>query len=197
MRRSLVRFCLLVMAAVVTTPTVALAQNTSAFTALDLDACESLSAPTGDLANNDGHTEDGGHTEDEMVDNSWRGKCPGYGAIPIYASEDDLRVDLDAGVPNDRFETPWFFNLPHSTVEWRLDAAGVPFALIHRFWSDGLENRRSMLGVSKIGRPGAPGCMVAMIDGSVPDANARATALADAILDRVQCSDLDTYLIIE
>lgn len=165
------------------------AQNSSVFTELDLDACETLSPVPRDSSDE--------AAEDAMDDAGWSGKCPGYGAIPIFASEGDLRFDIDAGVRNGRFETPWFFNLPHTTVEWRLDAQAQPFALIHRFWSDGLENRRSMLGVSKIGRPGEPGCMVALIAGDVPDANARATALADAIVDRIQCSDLVTYLIIE
>lgn len=159
----------------------AFAQNTSVFTELDLDACNAQFVIV----------------DEETEAGNWQGVCPGYAGYPIYATEGDLRFDIDVGVRNDRFETPWFFNLPHTTVEWRIDAEEEPIALIHRFWSDGEGDRRSMLGVTKVGWPGEPGCLVALIAGSVPDANARATALADAIVDRIKCSDLDTYLIIE
>ena len=154
------------------------AENTSVFTPLDLDACTPLASGLDDESG------------------SWKGRCRGLGAVALTVSEGDLRFDLDAGVPNERFETAYFFNIPHTTLEWRLDSDGTPFALIHRFWSSAPAFPGSALGVSKIGTPGEPGCMVALIKGDIPDANARATAFADAILDRIKCSDIDTFLII-
>ena len=51
-----------------------------------------------------------------------------------------------------------------------------------------------MLAVSKIGTPGEPGCMVGLFRGDVPDVNSRATALADAVVDRLDCAELVTFM---
>jgi hypothetical protein len=154
------------------------AQNSSVFTTLDLDDC------AGSVTIIDEETEEG----------YWSGVCEGLDGITVFATEGDLRFDVDFGVENDRFETAPFFNEPHSTIEWRLDASGKPFAVIHRFWSSGFSEGTSMLAVSKIGTPGEPGCMVGLFRGDVPDVNARATALADAVVDRLDCAELVTFL---
>lgn len=162
-------------------PTAALAQNSSVYTALDLDACAGtlrvVDEPTGETA--------------------WSGVCAGHDGIAVLVADGDDRYDLDFGLDNDRFETAPFFNEPHSVIEWRLSGAGEAFAVIHRFWSSGFTPRFSMFGVSKVGRPGAPGCLVALFDGSLPDANARAVALADAMVDRLDCAQLPAPLMLE
>mgnify|MGYP001549234687 CR=1 FL=1 len=156
----------------------ATAQNSSQFTTLNLDDC------AGSVTIIDEETEEG----------FWSGVCQGLDGIPVFATEGDLRFDMDFGVRNDRFETAPFFNEPHSTIEWRLDAAGQPFAVIHRFWSSGFSEGTSMLAVSKIGTAEKPGCMIGLFRGDVPDVNARATALADAVADRLDCDELVTFL---
>lgn len=154
------------------------AQNSSAFTTLDLDAC----AGTVTII------------DEDSGEGYWSGVCEGFAGIDVIATEGDLRFDVDFGVKNDRFETAPFFNEPHSTIEWRLNSDGSPFAVIHRFWSNGLGDQVSMLAVSKIGTPLQPGCMVGLFKGDVPGVNARATALADSVVDRLDCADLVTFI---
>ena len=110
-------------------------------------------------------------------------RCPGYGGVPLYVTESDLRYDVDAGVRNDAFETPSGFNALGQTVEWRL-RRGRPFAVIVRYDVDGpggtAAERRSDLAVVKVGREGAPGCLVGYVPASAtPDQNTAARRLAD------------------
>ena len=173
----MVRFLLPLIASVVAAAA-AHAQNSSVFTRLDLDAC----AATLTLL------------DEETGETAWSGTCPGHDGLSVFISDGDDRYDVDIGVKNDRFETAPFFNEPHSVIEWRLDRQGDAFAVIHRFWSSGFSPRFSMLGVSKVGTSREPGCLVALFAGDVPDANARAVALADAVVDRIDCADLVTFM---
>lgn len=116
-------------------------------------------------------------TEGEFIEYT----CSGLGAVPLYAALGDGRMDLDAGVRNDRFQGLGAFNDIAPTIEWRL-AGGEPVAVIFRYVDAGGEApkpRRTVLAVEKVGRPGAPGCRVAQLGGEVPDVNARARAIAD------------------
>lgn len=137
---------------------------TSAYSGLDLKRCKLLERGT----------------EGEWA--VWR--CPGYGGVPLIVESGDGRHDIDAGVPDneDHWSAP-FDDIP-ARVEWRLDR-GKPFAIIYRLTVATPERpRTSRLLVETIGRTGRPGCRVADIPGSAPDANARARRAADRILAR-------------
>ena len=119
-------------------------------------------------------------------------RCPGYGGVPLYVTEGDLRYDVDAGVRNDAFETPSGFNALGETVEWRL-RGGRPFAVIARYAVDGpggtAAERRSDLAVVKVGREGAPGCLVGYVAADAkPDQNTAARRLADRDAAGFECA---------
>ena len=110
-------------------------------------------------------------------------RCAGVRGVPLFVSEGDLRYDVDAGVRNDAFETPSGFNALGETVEWRL-RDGRPFAVIVRYEVEGpsgtAADRRSDLAVIRVGRDGAPGCLVGYVPAdAAPDQNTAARALAD------------------
>lgn len=133
---------------------------TSAYTNLDLKRCTVLSS-----------------NPDEGASTEWR--CPGYSGIPLIVAEGDLRFDIDAGVKGADFETASPFNSPGPRVEWRLRAR-QPFAIIYRLVLDGGgQPNRTVLGVETIGRNGRPGCLVAWVAGTAPNANGAAREQAD------------------
>lgn len=139
----------------------------SRYTDLDLDRCTRLS-----------FVEEGESVE-------WR--CPGHAGIALFVSSGDGRFDVDAGVRNQWFETQPPFNQPGPRVEWRV-RTGRPFAIIHRLMLlDGNRRGHSVLGVSRIGRSDAPGCLVGWIDGDMPNANQAARDLADRTALRFRC----------
>lgn len=155
---------LLIIAALSSAPAAAAPKPaiTSAYTSLDLDRCARI---------------DRG---EEPQSASWR--CRGYRGVPLFVQNGDDRYDVDAGA-EDR-DALWAdgFDYPGKTVEWRL-ARGRPFAIIYRLVSSDLANGGgSNLIVETVGRPGVPGCRVARIAGSTPNANAVARQRADRIL---------------
>ncbi|HEV2866769.1 MAG TPA: hypothetical protein VGX37_09650, partial [Allosphingosinicella sp.] len=91
----------------------------------------------------------------------WR--CRGAFGIRLFVSSGDGRSDIDAGVANDEFETLPPFNRPGPRVEWRL-RDGRPFAIIYRLRSVDSEHPGAGLFVATIGRTGAPGCTMAVVD---------------------------------
>ena len=133
---------------------------TSAYIALDLKRCTvTRSMP------------------DEGASTEWR--CPGYRGTSLLVAEDDLRFDIDAGVNTADFETASRFNSPGPRIEWRL-RGGQPIAIIYRLvlsWND--LPKRTILGVETIGQRGRPGCLVAWVAASAPNANAVARQQAD------------------
>ncbi len=139
----------------------------SVYTTLDLDRCRTLEVAE----------------EGESV----RQRCPGLGAIPLLVNAGDGRFDVDAGVDNGEWESLAAFNAPGPRIEWRL-AAGRPFAIIYRLRLTSPEQPPgSALIVETIGRPGAPGCQIATVDGALADANARARAIADRQARTFRC----------
>ena len=145
----------------------AAAQPTSAYSTVDLDRCRVISQV------------------EEGASITWR--CPGYRGVPLIVMSGDDRFDVDAGVDNGIWESPASFSSPPSTVEWRL-RGGEPFAIIYRLaLSDGERRIGSILIVETIGRRGAPGCEIASVHGSVPNANAVARARADMRASRFRC----------
>ena len=108
-------------------------------------------------------------------------RCPGYGGVPLFVSEGDLRYDVDAGVPNGVFTTASPFNAIRPTVEWRL-RDGRPFAVIVRYDLDAGDGgpTASELAVISVGTEGAPGCLVGWVPAdAAPSQNEAARALAD------------------
>jgi hypothetical protein len=145
----------------------AVAQPASAYTDVDLDRCRVVS-----------EVEEGGSVV-------WR--CPGYAGVPLIVMSGDDRFDVDAGVDNGVWESPGRFSAPPTRVEWRVRARR-PFAIIYRLSLSGhQEPTTSVLVVETIGRVGAPGCVIAWIAGSTPNANAVARARADARAARFRC----------
>jgi hypothetical protein len=124
----------------------------------------------------------------------WR--CPGYRGIPVYVLSGDGRFDVDAGEDNQVFESQAGFNNPPDRVEWRL-RGGRPRAIIYRLRLTGDGNQgRTVLGVETISREGQwAGCLVAWIDGDVPNANAVARNRADRDHRRHRCGHDEPELV--
>lgn len=143
------------------------AANASVYTSLDLDACRVIE-----------RIEEG---------ESVRWRCPGRAGIPLFVSAGDGRFDVDAGSDNGEWESLGGFNRLGPRVEWRLRGR-TPVAIIYRYILTGTEQPPgSRLAVESIGRPGRPGCLVALIDGARADANALARDRADRLAERFRC----------
>lgn len=141
----------------------------SAYTTIDLDACEVT-----------GRYEEGSGTD-------WR--CQGRNGIPVLVRESDGRFDVDAGVTGGAAGIGPFNNLSE-TIEWR-GPASAPYAIIYRLRSATPEMPNvSWLVVEAIGTASAPGCPVAIIEGGVASANNRARELADTRARDFRC-DVD------
>ena len=117
---------------------------------------------------------------------TWR--CPGYGGLPLWVMAGDGRFDVDAGENNEWFESQPGFNNPPARIEWRM-RRGRPRAIIYRLHLTGDGNDgRTVLGVETISRPGEwAGCLIAWIDGDVPNANVLARRIADRDNRPFQC----------
>ncbi|MCE7028614.1 hypothetical protein [Jiella avicenniae] len=134
----------------------------SAYTKLDLDACDVLK-----------EYEEGGGIDLQ---------CAGYAGIPVFVSEGDLRTVVAFGEESQNGGTFGPFNSPGETVEWRLSGK-EPFAAILRFHldpGDGSGKTASVLGVYTIGGKGRESCPVGYVDASV---NANANVLARKVAD--------------
>jgi D-aminopeptidase len=145
----------------------AAAQPASAYTNVDLDRCRVVS-----------RVEEGASV-------IWR--CAGYRGVPLFVLSGDDRFDVDAGIDNNVWESPGRFSAPPARVEWRL-REGRPFAIIYRLSLSGYqEPTTTVLAVETIGRAGAPGCVIAWVPGSMPNANAAARAHADGRAAGFRC----------
>lgn len=108
-----------------------------------------------------------------------RWRCPGHAAIPLFVSSGEGRFDIDAGLDSGDFEFFGTLNRPAPRLEWRM-RGGVPVAIIYRLLLEPFDSASgSVLIVKTIGRAGRAGCRIATVDGTLPDANARARAAAD------------------
>ena len=142
---------------------------TSVYTNLDVSRCTRTA-----------HVEEGSGT-------IWR--CRGHAGIPLIVMSGDDRYDIDAGEDNGEWEAPGRFSTPGPRIEWRL-RGGRPFAIIYRLRLSGDDlPAASVLAVESIGRPGHAGCLVAMIDGALRNANALARARADARAAAFRCGE--------
>jgi hypothetical protein len=140
---------------------------TSAYTDVNLNRCKVL------------------RTVEEGASTEWQ--CPGLSGTPLMIASGDERFDVDAGVFNEEFESTSPFSSLGPRVEWRL-RGGQPFAIIYRLSMEGDgQGDRTVLGVETVGRRGRPGCLVAWIAGSVPNANATARQQADQRAGGFRC----------
>ena len=143
------------------------AQAESAYTDLDLNACDVLAT-----------YEDGG------IDL----RCDGYGGFDVLVSEGDARMDVDYGVSSGAFETFFGFNSVGQKVEWMLNDDGTPYATALRFQidNDGTLSSQALV-VSRIGTPDEPGCVVGVVDAAADQANGVARGLG-ALAPLFDCS---------
>src|SRR5690349_20467034 len=140
---------------------------TSSYTPLDLDNCEIVTVA---------HAGEG----------DWSARRCRRGGVTLFINEDDARYDIDAGVDNGEWESPSPLNELGPQLEWRMER-GRPFALIYRYTiAEAMPGGRSMLAAASIGRPGRPGCLIALID-ATPAANARARRIADTRARTFRC----------
>ncbi len=145
----------------------ALVAPTSSYTPLDLDTCRIVSVA---------HAGEG----------DWTNRRCRRGSVELFVSEDDARFDIDAGVDNGEWESAASMNELGAQLEWRSEG-GRPFALIYRYvMQEAMPGGRSMLAVESIGRPGRPGCLVALIR-ATPGANVRARQIADTRARTFRC----------
>lgn len=151
------------------TPDAPATDGLSAYSTIDLDACDIMA-----------RYEEGTGTD-------WR--CEGRNGVPLLVRESDGRFDVDAGVTGGAPGIGPFNNLSE-TVEWRGPAAS-PYAIIYRLRSATPEMPNiSWLVVETIGTASAPGCPIAIIEGGVAAANARARQEADTRARTFRC-DVD------
>ena len=121
--------------------------------------------------------------------------CPGQGGLVVTVSEMDLRQTVSVGRNyKDAKDQPAAsasfgpFNSTTDTVEWRLDSAGKPFAIIQRWHladnddvgKAGRPNTKQMLVVTRL--PPGPVCHVAYVDVA---ANRNANEVARQAADEV------------
>jgi len=150
------------------------AAEESVYTTIDLGECQQ--APV--------------DVKDPLQSGIWQ--CAGYLGIPVWITESDLRffVSYGANAANETaaHETLPPFNYINSTLEWRLNDQGQPFATILRFFTDsgdgGPENQ--ILVVTAISSSGI--CHAAYVNASAnPQANELAQAAADMLARNFSC----------
>jgi hypothetical protein len=118
--------------------------------------------------------------------------CPGYKSNQVYFAEGDLRTLIAYGKnPSTHCsgqQTFGGFNTATPTIEWRL-RDGKPFAAIQR-WNvsdfDDSSKIKSWLGVTKL--EGINSCRVAIVEGSLKNANIRARQAADTLVADFNCA---------
>ncbi|SDB06740.1 hypothetical protein [Bauldia litoralis] len=154
----------------------ALAENSSTYTKLILDQCQQEPLDP----------------EDELQGGVWW--CEGYGGMPVRVAEGDLRflVSYGANAAEElaASQTVPSFNTINETLEWRLDASGMPIATILRFFTDLVEGQKGqVLVITKLGPPGQI-CHVGYVDALLnPDANVVARDVADNAAPGFVCGE--------
>ena len=127
---------------------------------------------------------------DEEAAGYIREQCGDFKGVPLFRVEGDLRQSAYAGNQPSGQTTIGPFNYLTDMVEWRIQA-GRPIALIYRLKADAPDmpdNGRTQLFVQKIGVNQTKSCIVGMIAGNYPNANAKAREIADSAVT-VACSN--------
>lgn len=175
----LTRLTLLVAGLSAAVPALANGAFESAYTKLDLAACQ------GEPPNPD----------DPVGGGIWW--CQGYGGIPVRVAEGDLRFLVSFG-PNAAEEpaagqTLPAFNTIGTTLEWRLErdrsnGSLRPVATILRYFTDsGTGDKGQVLVVTKLGGPGQV-CHIGYVDALLNrDANVTARQVAEQVAAGFVC----------
>jgi hypothetical protein len=159
----------------------AAAENLSAYSKINLDACRAIPPDP----------------DDPLESGAWW--CDGHAGIPVYVSEGDLRFFVSYGesAPDELAAKTTLpaFNHIGETIEWRLAPDGAPFATILRFYTstgDGAPDGQ-VLVITRLGGPGQI-CHLGYVDARTnPDANALAREVADNGAETFDC-DRETAL---
>ncbi|MBN9022651.1 MAG: hypothetical protein J0H08_11280 [Rhizobiales bacterium] len=145
------------------------AENASAYTRIDLDACRAIPP----------------EPDDPLESGAWF--CDGYRGLPVYVAEGDLRffVSYGEGARDELAAATTLppFNHIGETIEWRTAPDGAPVATILRFFTDpGYGGAKGqVLVVTKLGGSGQV-CHAGYVDARAnPDANAIARGIADGV----------------
>jgi hypothetical protein len=152
------------------------AENSSAYTDLDLSTCE----------------QEPPDPNDPLQSGVWW--CEGLNGIDVYVAEGDLRFFVSYGEFADdqpaASETLPAFNTLGPRIEWRLDESGEPFATILRFQTESGEGAQgSTLVVTRLSLLGKV-CHVGFVDAVAnPDANALAREVADRVAPDFRCGE--------
>jgi hypothetical protein len=125
--------------------------------------------------------------------------CPGLKAIKVYFAEGDLRTLIAYGKNPETHcaakQTFGGFNTATPTIEWRI-VNGKAFAAIQR-WTvsdfDDSSKTKTWLGVTKL--EGNNSCRVAIVEGSLPGANAKARKAADQLARTFNCTTTQATVI--
>ncbi len=148
--------------------------NSSAYSDLDLDACQTI--------------------EEDNMGGTY--KCGGYKDYPIYFKEGDLRQSMAYGhvaqiLIDEGFQSFGAFNHVNTKIEWRLDANGMPIAAILRWFIENSNpetgavddaSRGQVLVISRVaGQNDGMSCVVGYVDAL---ANKNANELARQIADQ-------------
>lgn len=153
------------------------AANSSRYTPFDVKACKRLSPAA---AEGDG-------------DFSGVFECPGLPGFPVTFAEGDLRSMVAFGRNGQNHcafrQTFSGFNSVGDRVEWRL-SKGKPVATIFRwrvsYDPEDSTKTKTWLVVSKLENGNS--CHMAYVEGSLPDANAKARAIADGKAPGFACN---------
>jgi hypothetical protein len=155
-------------------PSLCAAENTSAYTDFKIETCKQIDPP------------------DEQVDDGGSVLCDGHGGLKVYWAGGDLRDYLAYGADPEmhcsRWQTFNRFNSSSDKIEWRLKD-GKPIAVIHR-WSvahgdEATPQTKSWLVVTKLEEHDS--CRMAIVEGSLPDANLKAREAADTMATGFSC----------
>lgn len=127
-------------------------------------------------------------------------QCAGHGGYAVVFKEGDLRQAVQFGhvAQGDVFESFGAFNRINDTIEWRLDANGVPVAAILRWFlenpdpktgSPSPQSTGQVLVISRVGQPGdAHSCVVGYVDALAnSNANVIARTVADTVAEHFVC----------
>ena len=175
-------FCL-VATALLTQQVLAKDANSSVYTDLNLEKC--------------------GVTTSSAEDESEVWECKGYGNMPVYVAEGDLRMFVSFGdqAKDELAATQTFgpFNRIHTTLEWRLresaDGSTTPIATILRYFlaNEG-KHENQILVVTQI--KAGETCHIAYVDALAnPKANEDARAAADRLAGSFDCGEQETEIV--
>lgn len=124
--------------------------------------------------------------EDDQQGELWR--CPGFRHIPLIVRSTGGRFDIDAGEDNGLFETADAPSFLTGEIEWRLRGSHARSIIYRLRVATQSGHPRPLIAVETISYPNVwAGCLVAWVDGRLPNATAIARKLADRDHQTFRC----------